>query len=152
MKVKDLMQTDIATLRPGDALDIAEDIMGMGRIRHLPVVQANGRLVGIVSQRDLLKASISSVIQAPPYKQQKWLSKVPVRDVMSKSVVAVEAEADVEDAVNTLLIEKFGCLPVVEDKKLVGMLTETDLLRHLQSVLQQTKTKTSKKKTKVSRS
>lgn len=145
MKVKDLMQTDVATLRPGDALDIAEDIMGMGRIRHLPVVQANGRLVGIVSQRDLLKASISSVIQAPPSKQQQWLSKIPIREVMSKGVVAVEADADIEAAVNTLLIEKFGCLPVVEGKKLVGMLTETDLLRYLQSVLQ--KPKPSKRKT-----
>lgn len=152
MKVKDLMQTDVATLRPGDALDIAEDIMGMGRIRHLPVVQANGRLVGIVSQRDLLKASISSVIHAPPSKQQQWLSKIPIREVMSKSVVAVEADADIEEAVNTLLIEKFGCLPVVEGKKLVGMLTETDLLRYLQSMLQETKPKPSKKKTKASRS
>lgn len=150
MKVRDLMQTDVATLRSGDALDIAEDIMRMGRMRHLPVIQANGRLVGIVSQRDLLRASISSVIQAPPYKQQKWLSKIPVREVMSKSVVAIEADATIEDAVNTLLIEKFGCLPVVENKKLVGMLTEMDLLEYLQSLLQKAKPKS--RKAKASRS
>ena len=136
MHVKDLMQTDIATLRTNDSLDVAEDIMGMGRFRHLPVVQADGRLVGIVSQRDLLRASVSSLLRVSAHKQQQWLGKIAVRDVMSTNVVAVEADTDVEDALKLLLAEKFGCLPVVEKKKLVGILTDTDLLEYLQRLLQ----------------
>ncbi len=139
MKVKDLMQTDLVTLRTNDTLDVAEDIMGMGRFRHLPVVQADDRLVGIVSQRDLLRAAVSSLLKASPYKQQRWLSQVAVRDVMSKSVVAVEVDADIEDALQVLLIEKFGCLPVIEKKKLVGILTDSDLLEYLQRLLREGK-------------
>ena len=141
MKVKDLMQTDIATLRTNDTLDVAEDIMGMGRFRHLPVVQANNRLVGIVSQRDLLRASVSSFLRESAHKQQQWLGKIAVRDVMSKGVVAVEADAEIEDALKVLLIEKFGCLPVIEKKKLVGILTDTDLLEYLQGLLREGKSK-----------
>lgn len=136
MHVKDLMQTDIATLRTNDSLDVAEDIMGMGRFRHLPVVQADGRLVGIVSQRDLLRASVSSLLKVSAHKQQQWLGKIAVRDVMSKNVMAVEADTEIEDALGLLLAEKIGCLPVVEKKKLVGILTDTDLLEYLQRLLQ----------------
>lgn len=146
MKVKDLMQTDLVTLRTNDTLDVAEDIMGMGRFRHLPVVQANNRLVGIVSQRDLLRASVSSLLKVSTHKQQRWLGKVAVRDVMSKSVVAVEADADIEDALKVLLIEKFGCLPVIEKRKLVGILTDSDLLEYLQRLLREGKSKKKRSK------
>ena len=135
MKVKDLMQTALVTLRTNDTLDVAEDIMGMGRFRHLPVVQADMRLLGVVSQRDLLRASVSSFLKASAHKQQQWLGKIAVRDVMAKRVVAVEAETDIAEALRLLLSEKFGCLPVVENKKLVGILTDTDLLEYLQSLL-----------------
>ena len=144
MKVKDLMQTDIVTLRTNDTLDIAEDIMSLGRLRHLPVIQVGNRLVGMVSQRDLLRASLSSALNVSAYKRQQWLEKIAVRDVMSKGVVSVEADADIKDALDVLLGEKFGCLPVVEAKKLVGVLTETDLLEYLQRLLQEGKKKKSK--------
>ena len=144
MKVKDLMQTDIVTLRTNDTLDIAEDIMSLGRLRHLPVIQVGNRLVGMVSQRDLLRASLSSALNVSAYKRQQWLEKIAVRDVMSKGVVSVEADADIKDALDVLLGEKFGCLPVVEAKKLVGVLTETDLLEYLQRLLQEGKGKKKK--------
>ena len=146
MKVKDLMQTDIVTLQTNDTLDIAEDIMSLGRLRHLPVVQVGNRLVGMVSQRDLLRASLSSALNVSAYKRQQWLEKIAVRDVMSKGVVSVEADADIKDALDVLLGEKFGCLPVVEAKKLVGVLTETDLLEYLQRLLQEGKDKKKKSK------
>lgn len=146
MKVKDLMQTDIVTLQTNDTLDIAEDIMSLGRLRHLPVIQVGNRLVGMVSQRDLLRASLSSALNVSAYKRQQWLEKIAVRDVMSKGVVSVEADADIKDALDVLLGEKFGCLPVVEAKKLVGVLTETDLLEYLQRLLQEGKDKKKKSK------
>ena len=135
MKVKDLMRTHVVTLRSTDALDVAEDIMNMGRIRHLPVVDAEGRLVGILTQRDLFKASISSVLGFAQEKEHQWLGTVPVREVMAKEVTTIEPEAGVVEAVDKMIAGKFGCLPVVENGKLVGLITETDCLRCFQNLL-----------------
>lgn len=129
MKVKDLMRTKVITLHVADTLDIAEDIMSMARIRHLPVVDADYRLVGILSQRDLFKASISSVLGFAQEKEHQWLGTVPVREVMTKEVITVAPEAGIAEAVDKMVAGKFGCLPVVENGKLVGLLTETDCLR-----------------------
>jgi CBS domain-containing protein len=135
MKVKDLMQTSVITLRSSDALDIAEDLMHMGRIRHLPVVDASNRLLGLVTQRDLFKAAMSSIVKISHEEERQWLGKVLVRDVMTKAVTTVDPEADLLDAADKLLTGKFGCLPVVENRRLVGILTETDFLQYVQTLL-----------------
>ena len=136
MKVKDIMRGKVVTLHVGDSLDVAEDIMGMGHIRHLPVVDAEERVVGIVSQRDLFGATISSVLNFSKDKEQKWMHTIKVRDVMSPEVTTIDREAGLEEAVDKLVTEKFGCLPVVDkDGKLVGLLTETDCLRCFHDLL-----------------
>jgi CBS domain-containing protein len=129
------MNRDVVTLAVDDALDIAKDIMTLGRIRHLPVVGAGGRLVGIVTQRDLLKASLSSVLSLSARAERDWLAKVRVGDVMSSPVVTIGPDVPVSEAVETMLVRKFGCLPVVDDGTLVGLVTETDCLRHLDDLL-----------------
>jgi acetoin utilization protein AcuB len=130
MKVKDLMRTNVVTLQATDMLGIAEDIMSMGRIRHLPVVDAKNRVVGVVTQRDLFRASISSVLGFDRSKEHEWLGKVRVQDVMTKQVTMIGPEAGVVAAVDKLVADKIGCLPVVDEEgKLVGLLTETDCLR-----------------------
>ena len=136
MKVQDLMRTNVVTLHSSDALDIAADIMNMGRIRHLPVVDADNRVVGIVTQRDLYRASISSVLGFAQAKEHEWLGQVTVRDVMTKEVTAIGPEAGVVEAVDKLVTAKFGCLPVVDEQgTLVGLLTETDCLRCFRDLL-----------------
>jgi CBS domain-containing membrane protein len=135
MKVKGLMQTSVATVRANETLAAAEDLMKTGWVRHLPVVDATARVLGVITQRDLLKASMSSVSGAGPTEQQHWLGQVLVREVMTKKPVTIEPEADLSGAVDKLLDGKFGCLPVVEGGKLVGLITETDLLQHLQRLL-----------------
>ena len=136
MKVQDLMRTNVVTLHSSDALDIAADIMNMGRIRHLPVVDADNRVVGIVTQRDLYRASISSVLGFDRAKEHEWLGQVTVRDVMTKEVTAIGSEAGVVEAVDKLVTAKFGCLPVVDEQgTLVGLLTETDCLRCFRDLL-----------------
>ena len=130
MKVKDLMRTNVVTLHSSDMLSVAEDIMTMGRIRHLPVVDAKNHVTGIVTQRDLYKAAISSVLEFDRAKEHEWLGKVRVGDVMTKEVTLIAAEAGVVEAVDKMVTAKIGCLPVAdEDGKLVGLLTETDCLR-----------------------
>jgi acetoin utilization protein AcuB len=136
MKVKDLMHTHIVTLHSSDTLNIAEDIMSMGRIRHLPVLDGGNRVVGIVTQRDLYKASISSVLGIDRTREQEWLGKVKVRDVMTTTVTMIGAEAGVIEAVDKMVTEKIGCLPVVDEQgKLMGLLTETDCLRCFRDLL-----------------
>jgi acetoin utilization protein AcuB len=136
MKVKDLMRTNVVTLHVSDALDIAEDIMSMGRIRHLPVVDAANRVVGIVTQRDLFKASVSSVLGFDREKEHEWLGRIKVRDIMTKEVVTVGPEVGVVEAVEKLVTAKFGSLPVVDENgRLVGLVTETDCLRCFHDLL-----------------
>jgi len=130
MKVKDLMRTNVVSLRVGDTLGVAEDIMSMGRIRHLPVVDDENRLVGLVSQRDLFRASVSSVLGFDRAKEHEWMGRIRIRDIMSKQIVTIDPEAGVTDAVEKFIADKFGCLPVTDGEgKLVGLLTETDCLR-----------------------
>ena len=130
MKVKDLMRTHVVTLHFTDALSVAEDIMSMGRIRHLPVLDGSNTVVGIVTQRDLYKASISSVLGFNRTKEHEWLGKVKVQDIMTKTVTMIGPEAGIVDAVDKMVTEKIGCLPVVDPQgKLMGLLTETDCLR-----------------------
>jgi acetoin utilization protein AcuB len=108
----------------------------MGRIRHLPVVDEENRVVGILTQRDLFRASISSVLGFDRSKEHEWLGKVKVRDVMTKDVLMIDAEAGVSEAVEKFVTDKIGCLPVVDQQgKLVGLLTETDCLRAFRDLL-----------------
>jgi len=136
MKVKDLMRTHVVTLHFMDMLGVAEDIMSMGRIRHLPVVDTDNRVVGMVTQRDLYKASISLVLGFDRTKEHEWLGKVKVQDVMAKTVTMIGPEAGVVEAVDKMVTEKIGCLPVIDEQgKLMGLLTETDCLRCFRDLL-----------------
>lgn len=137
MRVRDVMRTHVVTLSMFDSLDVATDIMTIGRIRHLPVVDRDQVLVGIVSQRDLLKASISSVLGIGESGQRDWLGKVPVIEVMTRNVTTVNPDASVSEAMSRLMAAKIGCLPVVDEHgKIAGLVTETDFLRCFNDLMQ----------------
>ena len=135
MDVRRLMCPDPLTLSVTDNLDIAEDLMRLGRIRHLPVVDDTG-LVGIVTQRDLLHAAVSSLLEADRASERAWLRNIRVITVMTSRVFTIPPWVPLQTAVEIMLEKKIGCLPVVDDGKLVGLLTETDCLRHLRTMLQ----------------
>ena len=136
MKIKDIMRNSVVTLHATDSLGVADDIMSMGRIRHLPVVDSHRRVVGLVTQRDLYKAAISSVLGFSKAKAHEWLGKINVRDVMTVGVTTIDMEAGVVEAVDKMLSEKFGCLPVIDkDGCLVGLVTESDCLRCFRDLL-----------------
>ncbi len=140
MYVQDLMQRDVVTLEASDSLGLADDIMRLGRIRHMPVT-SRGRLVGVLSQRDLFRAAISSVLEFRPGAEREWLAKIQIREVMTPHVVMVGPSATIHEAVGLMLQKRIGCLPVVEDEKLVGLLSETDCLRYLARLLDIAETK-----------
>lgn len=136
MKVKDVMRTSVVTLQEGDNMSVADDVMSMGRIRHLPVVDSQRHLVGLVTQRDLYKSAISSVLGFTKTKEHEWLGNIRVADVMTKTVTSIDSEAGVGEAVDKMLEKKFGCLPVTDtDGCLVGLLTESDCLRCFRDLL-----------------
>ena len=134
VNVRDVMSPELVTLSVGEHLDLASDIMRLGRIRHMPVV-SSGRLVGILSQRDLFRAAVSSVLAFRPKAEREWLAKILVEEVMTKHVYTARPEWTIREAIELMLEKRIGCLPVVEDDRLVGLLSETDCLRLLARTL-----------------
>jgi CBS domain-containing protein len=128
-KVGEAMQSEVVSLASGDRLDLAEDIMRLGRIRHMPVLEGQ-RLVGIVSSRDLLAASLSRVLEFEPLQRRTFLHSIEVREVMTSDVLTVGPDTLLREAAELMLKRQVGCLPVVSPEgELRGLLTETDLVR-----------------------
>jgi CBS domain-containing protein len=129
VKVKDVMAKEVATLKVDDELSLAEDIMHLGRIRHLPVMDGD-TLKGIISERDLYKASLASAIDYDPKAKRRYMKTIAIKEVMTKDVITIGPDADIREAGRLMLHYKIGCLPVVRDGKMIGLITETDVLRY----------------------
>ena len=126
--VSELMQREVVTLQQGDRLDLAEDIMRLGRIRHLPVLDGE-QLVGVLSSRDLLAASLSKALDFDEKHRRAFMRAVEVKEVMTRDVDTVTPEDRADDAARRMLRRKIGCLPVVDAKGgFLGLLAETDLV------------------------
>ena len=128
MKVKNIMTTEVVTLKVDEELSLASDIMTLARIRHLPVVKGD-HLAGIVTQRDLFKASLATVMSHDFRETRDHLKKITIKEVMAKEVVTIGPDAEIHEAGHIMLEKKIGCLPVVQKGNLLGMLTETDILQ-----------------------
>jgi CBS domain-containing protein len=127
--VRDIMQQKVVTISASDTLSTVEDIMTLGGVRHMPVVH-RGVLVGVVSERDLLRASLSNLTEFGMEERRAFLQVVEITQVMSTPPTAISPDATVPQAARMLADCKIGCLPVLEDGKLIGMLTESDVLRY----------------------
>ena len=127
--VEAVMQREFASVRSDERLDFVDDVMALGRVRHMPVVDG-GQLVGVVTQRDLLAASLSRALDFDAQERRTFLRSVNVGEVMSKKPITVRPDATLREAAQLLLRHKIGCLPVVGPRgEALGLLTETDLLR-----------------------
>ena len=131
--VRDIMSEQVVTISSDDTLSTVEDIMTLGRVRHMPVVRA-GQLVGVVSERDLLRASLSNLSEFGNEQRRAFLQVVEIKRVMSAPPIVIDPDASVEEAALVMAERKIGCLPVVEGSRLIGMLTETDVLRYFAGV------------------
>ncbi|WP_437968219.1 CBS domain-containing protein [Sorangium sp. So ce260] len=124
-RVEDFMSTAVITLKEADTISAANLEMKLAEIRHIPVVDANGHVVGIVSDRDVLR-HVSSLNG----------SSIPIKSIMTRHVRTVRSTTPAADAAQMLLDHKIGCLPVVGDEEqLVGIITETDFLSIAQQAL-----------------
>jgi CBS domain-containing membrane protein len=129
MTVRELMSTELVTLTEDETLAHAQRCMARGRIRHLPVVR-DGKLVGLLTHRDLLAASFSIFAEVDHGEQRRIFGTVPVVEAMHRDVVTVAPELAVREAARILLENKYGCLPVVDRAgDLLGIVTEADFLR-----------------------
>jgi len=129
LKVRDAMTADPTTLKRNDKLTLADDIMRLGRVRHLPVLDDDGQvLVGIVTQRDLFRDALAQALGYGKHAQRKILDTLAVKEVMATEVVTISPDASLVDAAKLLTQRKIGCLPVVENGRLVGILTEGDFV------------------------
>jgi CBS domain-containing membrane protein len=126
--VRDIMTKEVTTLERNDSLQLVKDIMTLGRVRHFPVID-DGKLVGVVSQRDLYKASLGSVMKYGEKAQRAFLEGIAVKEVMSEPPITVAPHTSVQDAARLMMGKKIGCLPVLEGAELVGLVTETDMLK-----------------------
>lgn len=130
VKVKDLMTTDVISVHLDDNVAELYESMLINFIRHLPVVDENEWLLGIISERDLLR-----IIDGTPRlclgDTKKILSKHVVRDIAITPVATVGPDTLITEAGRLMMETKFSCLPVIKDKELVGILTEIDFIRYV---------------------
>jgi acetoin utilization protein AcuB len=127
MFVQDVMQSNVLTVTPRATLPEAIRLAQQRGIRHLPVL-ADGRLVGILSDRDLKRAMASPASTLSPHERQEAMARITVDEIMTRDVMTVGPRFPLEEAARLMLKEKISALPVTEDGRLVGIVTETDVL------------------------
>ncbi|SOB57823.1 CBS domain containing protein [Pseudodesulfovibrio profundus] len=129
MIVKDLMSSPVFSLKETDSLHSARSLMNLQRIRHIPIVTVDNVFTGLITHRDILSATISQLADLDPETQKEIDSGIPIREIMRTDIATIASDAPLKDAAQILLNHKYGCLPVVEDSQLIGILTEADFLR-----------------------
>jgi acetoin utilization protein AcuB len=134
MLVRNWMSKNVVTINEDDSMQDAMKLMKQHNIRMLPVLK-NGILVGVVTDRDLKRASASDATTLDVHELLYLISKIKVKNIMSKNPIAVSPDLTVEETAELLLNNKISGAPVVDDKgKVVGTITQTDLFRVLISL------------------
>ena len=139
MRVMDRMRRSPVGVNRSDTLDHALKTLETWKIRHLPVVEGV-RLVGVVSDRDLKKAAPSPFDRDTAEEFLRLTCAVTIEEVMSKEVVTVSPYCPIEEAASLMFRKRIGALPVVQDGRLVGIITETDVLGVLTEMMGATQT------------
>lgn len=134
MRVRDIMSTPVEFLEVGDSLDLARHLMQAGRIRHIPVVDGEQRLIGLVTHRKLIGAWVG---HGDPMRERpaEIAREIPVDMLMETDVLTTTPDAPAATAARLIETRKIGCLPVLDKGKLVGIVTEADFVRLARKVL-----------------
>jgi len=127
--VKDLMTTTPLTLNQEATLDVARQFMKEHRVRHLPITGSNGELVGLLSLRDIVAASVSALADVDEAERDELDSLTPVAAVMSKNLIVTTPETGLRRAGEIMLSQKIGCLPVIDGDDILGIITEADFVQ-----------------------
>jgi acetoin utilization protein AcuB len=135
MQVKDRMTPNPATATEDTSFEEALHMMKEKKIRRLPIVSKSGRLSGIVVQKDLFTASPSAATSLSVFEVHYLLSKIKMKDVMTKRVVTVGQDCPLEEAARIMVDYKIGCLPITQDGRIIGIITETDIFKTFVEIL-----------------
>jgi len=135
MLVGERMTSPALTIGPEMGVQDALALMHRDHVRRFPVVDSRGNLVGIISEKDLLDATPSDATTLSVWEINYLLSKLTVEKIMTKKVITITRDTPVEEAARIMADKKIGGLPVVEDNKVVGIVTETDIFKLFTEVL-----------------
>lgn len=128
MNVGEIMSPNPVTISPQDSLLMASKILKEKGFKHLPVVDGKGTLVGVVTDRDLKRASASDATTLEVHELLYLLDKLRIEQIMVRKPQTVTAEESVQTAAKLMVEKKIGCLPVLKDGKLAGIVTNDDVL------------------------
>jgi acetoin utilization protein AcuB len=129
MFVRDRMSKHPLTIKEDESISGAHRYMEEQKVRHLPVVNKTGTMVGLVTEDDLLKAEPSAATSLSVWEIHSLLDRIQVREVMVREIITTTEDTPIEEAAHLLLEHKIGCLPVLREEKLVGIITESDMFR-----------------------
>lgn len=127
--VSELMTREVVTVEANEPLSLADDIMQLGRIRHMPVVDEEGELVGVLSQRDLFRGALAATLGFGRRAQSRMLESIRAKEVMRGDVQTIAPDATLAEAAKLMLTKKIGCLVVMEGGQIAGILTEADFVK-----------------------
>ena len=127
--VKEMMTRDPVTVTQSATLGEVEQLMQRKAIRHIPVVDEQNRILGIVSHRDILRFSVSELPQISHLDRDIAHFDISVSNIMQTEVETVTPQTTLRTAAILMAEKKYGCLPVIENARLIGMITEGDFLR-----------------------
>ena len=127
--VGDVMSREVHTLGRNDTLAAADERMKQVCIRHLPVLDEDGVLCGVISQRDLFRGALLRSLGYGSRAEEHLLQTMLVKEAMSEAPVTTTPGTPLAEAARLMVTRKVGCLPVVDDGSLVGILTEGDFVR-----------------------
>ncbi len=129
--VRDLMSRPVHTLHHTANLAEVNALMAGSRIRHVPIIEDGCTVVGLVTHRDLLRRAMGGGEHLPESIRGPYLRSLPVAETMTRTVVTTGPDVLLVEAAQLMMRRKYGCLPVVENGRLVGILTEADFVHHV---------------------
>jgi len=123
------MTSEVFVLHAAQTLELLRSLMRIKHVRHVPIVEPDNTFVGLMTHRDLLAQTISHLAEVDDEEQEYLDRHIHIMNIMKTDVTTVDPEMDVCNAITMLLEHKYGCLPVVTDGKLVGIVTEADFMK-----------------------
>jgi len=138
LKVKDIMTAEVFVLHATQTLELVRSLMRIKHVRHVPIVDEDNTFVGLMTHRDLLAQTISHLAEVDDEEQEYLDRHIHIMNIMKTDVLSADPEMDICSALSLLLNHKYGCLPVVSNGKLVGIVTEADFLNLTLELLRKT--------------
>lgn len=127
--VKDLMSRHLYTLEPTDTVHHARELMINQRIHHIPIVDVQQQFVGLVTKHDILEISISALAEIDVKTRHELESSIPLIEIMTIDIIVAEEETSLLEAAKFMLEQRHGCLPILKEGRLTGILTESDFVK-----------------------